>query len=111
MKSEENIQMIVAVLRRHPETAGDAKIEETAREWMECGFDDPSEIEDWIDARCFTPDFASRLEEAGITPEQAAIETTRGNTNELDTLGNKIIRGTLSLNEARRIITSEFWSD
>jgi hypothetical protein len=82
--------------------------EAAARLWVENGFDDPEEVEAWLDARC--PDAASarRLEEAGITPEQAAFRT---NADGEETLGSRLARGELSLAEARRIITREFWND
>ena len=53
---------------------------------------------------------ALRLESAGITPEQAAARTTAGATGSDDTIAAKILKGELSFDEARRIITSEFWN-
>jgi hypothetical protein len=81
------------------------------REWIEQGFDDPEEVEAWISAGCVEAAQARRLDDAGITPEQAALRTTAGASDADDTLGRKLARGELSLEEARRIITREFWND
>ena len=85
--------------------------DEAAREWIEHGFDDAEEVEGWLAAGCFEAAAARRLEEAGITPEQAALRTAAGDPAVEDTLGAKLARGELSLAEARRIITREFWND
>ncbi len=85
-------------------------VEEVAGEWIDAGFDDPEEIEDWIRARCFKAAGARTLDDAGITPVQAALRTKLGVRNDEDTLGFKLITGDLSFDEARRIITNEFWN-
>ena len=108
---EETVREIAAVLAHSaPEATGGREPEEVAREWLEEGFDDAEEVADWLRARCFDAAGARRLEDAGITPEQAAMRTDAGAGDAEDTLGAKLVRGELSFEEARRIITSEFWN-
>jgi hypothetical protein len=85
-------------------------VTDTARRWMEAGFDDPEEVADWLRARCFDARGALALERAGLTPEQAAVRTKAGTADYEETIGFKIIKGDLSLEEARRIVTSDFWN-
>ena len=106
---DETFAKIVAVIRRFDASGGRAP-ETAAREWLEAGFDDPEEVKDWLSARCSEAAWARRLEEAGITPEQAATLTTSGSDGTQDTIGSKLVKGGLSFEEARRIITSEFWN-
>lgn len=82
-----------------------------AREWAAAGFDDPSEVEEWLAARCFEPTAARSLDDAGITPEQAAAPTREGATDAPETIAHKVARGELSVEAARRIVTSSFWND
>ncbi len=101
---------IAEVLERHgaPATRG-GPAALAAREWVEAGFTDAEEVEDWLRARCFTAAGAASLEAAGLTPEQAAILTREGSGDYEDTLGFKVASGDLGLDEARRIATREFW--
>jgi hypothetical protein len=110
-RDEETFRDIAVVIERFgPRAAGARAAESAAREWLDAGFDDAEEVEDWLRARCFDAAGARRLEDAGITPEQAAMRTTAGTDGDEDTLGSKLTRGALSFEEARRIITSEFWN-
>jgi hypothetical protein len=102
---------LVAVLARHPEACARAGAEGAAREWIAEGFDDADEVAAWLDAGCLEAAHARRLDDAGLTPEQAALRTSAGGDGAEDTLGRKLARGELSLEEARRIITREFWDD
>lgn len=105
------IRRIIRALERRGEAAlGDATPIDVAQEWLDAGFDDPEEVEDWLRARCFRADGARALESAGLTPEQAAIRTAAGTASYEDTIGYKLIRGDLSLDEARRIINHQFWN-
>lgn len=109
--SAETLRRIGEALERHGASArGEASPESAAQEWVDAGFDDPEEVEDWLRARCFSAEGARRLEMAGFTPEQAAIRTTAGTASYEDTIGYKMVHGDLSFDEARRIITSEFWN-
>lgn len=110
MEQTETIRLICDVLKRHgEETLGGASAEEVARLWVDAGFDDPEEVEAWLRARCFQADRAQALEAAGFTPEQAALRTKAGAADYEDTIAYKLNHNDLSVNEARRIITSAFW--
>lgn len=111
MKQDETIQLICEVLNEHAEDAlGGARAEEVARQWVDAGFDDPEEIDDWLRARCFSAARAQALEAAGFTPERAALRTKAGTASYEDTIAYKLNHNDLSLDEARRIITSAFWN-
>jgi len=106
-ETDESLRAVVRLLasRGGPALGGRAP-EAAARLWVEHGFDDAEEVESWLDASCFDADAARRLDQAGITPEQAALPQPGG-----ETLASRLTRGELSLEEARRIITREFWND
>jgi hypothetical protein len=89
----------------------DSSIREQAKSWVVLGYDDPEEVESWLKARCFNAEGANMLDNAGITPEQAAITTTEGISPNPDTIGFKVVNGDLTVDEARRIVTREFWND
>jgi hypothetical protein len=109
--STETLRRIGEVLLRHGDAAlGGAAATDVAREWVEAGFGDAEEVDDWLRAGCFHAEGAHTLEMAGITPEQAAIRTRAGTASYEETIGYKLTHGDLSLDEARRIITSEFWN-
>lgn len=111
-ETDESVRAVARVLARcGPTATGGREPDAAAREWVEHGFDDGEEVEAWLGALCFDAAGARRLDDAGITPEQAALRTRAGTRGEEDTLGRKLGRGELSLEEARRIITREFWSD
>lgn len=108
---EEVIRRIRAVLERHGEAAlAPAPAETAARRWAECGFTDADDVDSWLAARCFDPAHAESLEAAGFTPEQAALRTAAGRGGYEDTVAHKLARGDLTLEEARRIVTSDFWN-
>jgi hypothetical protein len=98
-------------LRRHGANALRGTDADTAaRAWLDAGFTDADEVDDWLAARCFVPRRAQALDAAGVTPEQAAIRTRAGQDGYEETVGYKFAQGDLSLEEARRIITSDFWN-
>jgi hypothetical protein len=86
-----------------------ASLEGAARAWIDAGFEDTEDIDEWLSARCFSAVGAQSLERAGITPEQAAMLTSAGRSPYEETIGYKVTAGDLSLDEARRIITTAFW--
>lgn len=107
----EVVRLICEALSRHEADApGSATAEEAARAWIDAGFDDPEEVEAWLHARCFDAKRAQALEAAGFTPEQAALRTKAGTADYEDTIAYKLNHNDLSLDEARRIITSAFWN-
>ncbi|HYO99100.1 MAG TPA: hypothetical protein VER76_02700 [Pyrinomonadaceae bacterium] len=98
-------------LRRHGDNAlRGAEADAAARAWLDAGFADADEVDDWLAARCFDPRQAASLEALGFTAEQAARRTRAGSANYEETIAFKLSRGDLSLEEARRIITSDFWN-
>ena len=102
---------ITEVLRKHiAESSDGAALEEAARKWLAAGFTDADEVEDWLRARCFDAARAQALELAGLTPEQASLRTRAGAEDYEDTIAFKFAQDDLSLDEARRIITSHFWN-
>ena len=99
------------VLERGGEAAlAGAPAETAAYRWLSHGFTDEEEVADWLAARCFDPARAHELDRAGLTPDQAAARTSAGRGDYEDTIAFKIARGDLSLEEARRIVTSDFWN-
>ncbi len=104
-------QRIAQALAQHGETTRQGQEPTSiAAEWIEAGFDDAEEVADWLAARCFAPALARRLDEAGITPEQARLLTAEGRRDYRDTVAYKLSHNDLTLEEARRIITSDFWN-
>ena len=111
MSEEPDVREILDVLKRHVAAARpEAATETAARAWMEAGFADAEEIAEWLSSGCTTPQEAEALERAGITPAQAALRTTAGSVGYEETIGYKLNRGDLSFDEARRIITTQFWN-
>ena len=108
------LRRIGDVLRGHGDEAldavGGANPDAAARAWLDAGFADAEEVDDWLGARCFDPRRAQALDAAGITPEQAALRTREGRGGYEETVGYKFAQGDLTLEEARRIITSDFWN-
>lgn len=84
---------------------------DAARLWLESDFDDVEEIAAWLAARCYEAASARILDDAGLTPEQASFRTTSGDADYEDTIAFKFTNGDLSLTEARRIVTNEFWNE
>ena len=110
------VRLIGETLRRHGEDAvpgGDVSgdgLDATARAWLVAGFADAEEVDDWLEARCFDPYHAQRLDAAGVTPTQAALRTRAGRADYEETIAYKFAQGDLTLEEARRLITSDFWN-
>ena len=104
------LREVCAVLARYgAAVAGGAGAESVAYEWLAAGFTDAEEVEDWLRARCFRAQHAQTLERAGFTPEQAAQRTTAGRGDYEDTIAYKFAQGDLTIAEARRLVTSDFW--
>ncbi len=115
---------IAGVLERYgAEARGGVSAEQAAQRWIDAGFDEAEEVDDWLRARCFTASAARALEDAGITPEQAATPMKAGSNgggdddsdsgsgrDVADTLAGKFTRGRISIDEARRIVTNDFWN-
>ena len=105
------LRRVAAVLARYGAAATDgAPLESAAYAWLAAGFDDPEEVDDWLRARCFRAQHARTLERAGFTPAQAALRTSAGRGAYEDTIAYKLAQDDLTLDEARRIVTSDFWN-
>lgn len=105
------LRRIGATLARHGDDAlRGATVDAATRDWLDAGFADAEDVDDWLGARCFDPRHAETLESAGITPEQAALRTREGRVDYEETVAYKFAHGDLSLEEARRIITNDFWN-
>ena len=92
------------------EALGGETPDAVARRWVAAGFDDAEDVSDWLRAGCFSATGAQALDDAGITPEQAALRTTAGVRDYEETLAYKFVQGDLSISEARRIVTNAFWN-
>jgi len=104
-------QRIAQVLSHYGGQATGGEPPETiAGRWIAAGYDDEEEVADWLAARCFEPETAARLERTGITPEQAHLRTAEGRRDYEDTVAYKLSQNDLTIEEARRIITSDFWN-
>ncbi len=104
------MRAVCAALTAHGEVAlQGAPAASVAYDWLAHGFDDAEEIDEWLRARCFRARHARELERAGFTPAQAAQRTNAGRVAYTDTIAYKLAQGDLTLDEARRIITSNFW--
>lgn len=112
-EENETLSSIAAIIERHDAAAlgGSTSAMEAAQKWIDADYDDAEEIAEWLAARCFTPEGASRLESAGLTPEQASFRTRAGSGDYEDSLAYKLISGDLAFDEVRRIITREFWKE
>ncbi|HEX7175284.1 MAG TPA: hypothetical protein VF240_08375 [Pyrinomonadaceae bacterium] len=109
--NEDLIEEIARALERCSDAATRGESSATvAREWAAAGFDSAEDVEDWLGARCFSAAGAKALDDAGLTPEQAAIRTREGATDYEDTIGFKVSNGDLSTDAARRIATNSFWN-
>lgn len=109
--TEDAIEEIARALARCGEAATRGQSPAAvAREWAAAGFDSAEDVEDWLGARCFTAAGAKALDDAGLTPEQAAIRTREGASDYEDTVGFKVSSGDLSTDAARRIATNSFWN-
>jgi hypothetical protein len=105
------LHLIGETLSRHGDDAlRSTSVEAAARAWLDAGFADAEEVDEWLSARCFDPRHAQTLDAAGITPEQGALRTRAGRADYEETVACKFSRGDLTLEEARRIITSDFWN-
>lgn len=104
------LREVCAVVAQHGEFAlQGASSVSVAADWLAHGFDDAEEIDEWLLARCFRAADARELERAGFTPAQAGARTAAGRVAYTDTIAYKFAQGDLTLAEARRIMTSDFW--
>src|ERR1051325_1117871 len=68
----ELLQSISEAIERHGAAArGDVSLEEASRAWVEAGFEDAEEVDDWLSARCFSARGAQSVERGGINQHTA----------------------------------------
>ena len=90
---------ICNVVERQGHFAHGGNPAETAEAWAECGFEGP-EVEEWLNARCFDPNRARDLADAGVTTGDARMKTAAGAGDYTDTVGFKVSAGDLEVEEA-----------
>ena len=91
------------VIEAHGHFAHGGNPDDTAETWAESGLEAP-EVEEWLNARCFDPDAARDLADAGVTPEMARMKTSAGAADYVDTVGFKVSDGDLEVEEARDLV-------
>jgi hypothetical protein len=88
------------VVEAHGHFAHGGNPDDTAETWAAVGFEAP-EVEEWLRARCFDPNSARDLADAGVTPEMASTRTEAGRGDYVDTIGFKVSDNDLEVEEAR----------
>ncbi len=91
------------VIEAHGHFAHGGNPDDAAETWAECGFE-PHEVEEWLRARCFDPNTARDLADAGVSPNLAAMRTGAGRGDYTDTVGFKASDGDLEVEEARDLL-------
>ena len=91
------------VIEAHGYFAHGGNPDDAAETWAECGLE-PPEVEEWLRARCFDPNVARDLADAGVTPDLAATRTDAGRGDYTDTVGFKVSDGDLEVEEARDLL-------
>ena len=93
------------VIESHGNFAHGGNPDDTAETWLDVGFD-THEVEEWLRARCFDPNTARDLADAGVTPEMASIKTEAGRGDYVDTIGFKVSDNDLEVDEARELVAA-----
>ncbi|MFN8163341.1 MAG: hypothetical protein U0R26_05825 [Solirubrobacterales bacterium] len=91
------------VIENHGHFAHGGNPDDAAETWAEAGFN-AHEVEEWLMARCFRPDAARDLADAGVTAEMARMKTTAGSGDYFDSVGFKVSDGDLEVEEARDLV-------
>jgi hypothetical protein len=91
------------VIERHGHFAHGGNPDDAAETWAECGFE-AHEVDEWLLARCYSPDAARDLADAGVTAEMARMKTGAGAGDFVDTVGFKVSDGDLEPDEARDLV-------
>lgn len=97
---------IRSVVESHGHFAHLGEPEDTAEAWAEVGFDG-HEVDEWLRARCFSPNAARDLAEAGVSAEVARTRTEAGAGDYVDTVGFKVSVGDLDADEACALVGAE----
>jgi hypothetical protein len=91
------------VIERHGHFAHGGNPDDAAETWAEVGFE-ADEVSEWLLARCFDPNAARDLADAGVTPEMARMKTSAGAGDYTDTVAFKVSDGDLEVEEARDLV-------
>jgi hypothetical protein len=91
------------VIERHGHFAHGGNPDDATETWAEVGFE-ADEVQEWLQARCFDPNSARDLCDAGVTPEMARMKTSAGAGDYTDTVGFKVSDGDLEVEEARDLV-------
>ena len=94
---------ILDVILRNRPFARNGDLNATVEAWEAAGMD-AHEVEEWLSVRCFSPDTARDLADAGVTPEMARTRTSAGGGGYFDTVGFKVGNGDLGVDEARELV-------
>ncbi len=91
------------VIEAHGHFAHGGNPDDAAETWAESGFE-AHEVEEWLNARCFDPNAARDLADAGVTAEMARMKTSAGAGDYVETVGFKVSDGDLEAEEARDLV-------
>jgi hypothetical protein len=91
------------VVERHGHFAHGGNPDDTAEAWAKADFDG-HEVDEWLRARCFSPQAARDLTDAGVRAEVAGTKTEAGAGDYTDTVGFKVSVGDLEVREARALV-------
>lgn len=91
------------VIERHGHFAHGGNPDDTAETRAESGFE-AHEVDEWLLARCFDPNAARDLADAGVTAEMARMKTEAGAGDFVDMVGFKVSDGDLEVEEARDLV-------
>jgi hypothetical protein len=94
---------IRSVIERHGYTAHGGDPDAAAEAWEETGLD-AAEVDEWLHARCFSPEAAEDMSDVGVTPEMAIMKTGAGSGDYVDTVAFKVAIGDLEVEEARELV-------
>jgi hypothetical protein len=91
------------VVERHGHFAHGGNPDDTSETWAESGFE-AHEVDEWLSARCFDPNAARDLADAGVVAGDARMKTDAGAGDYTDTVGFKVSAGDLEPEEARELL-------
>jgi hypothetical protein len=94
---------IADVIAHHGLVENADAFDATVEAWEEAGLD-AAEVEEWLNARCFSPDAARDMAHAGITPQMAQLRTGAGAGRYVDTVAFKVAAGDLEVEAARDLL-------
>lgn len=91
------------VIEKHGHFAHGGNPDDTAETWADTGLE-ANEVDEWLLARCFDPNCARDLADAGVTASMARMKTDAGAGDYVDTVGFKVSTGDIEVDEARDLV-------